>query len=298
MGNPNSSYSTAESLAKVNKGVIARLGHPLSIGELECALLKEYPREDAEEWDRMGLIVGDPLMLVSRVLVALDPTLDVIDTAIQAKATLVLTHHPVFLEPPVDFKPLSASSDLAGTIISRAMSQGISLMNIHTALDCAPETQKLLPSLLSLDPVSTLKPLQGRPGKGYGALCTSPSGESFRLDHLAARCLSVFGALPRVWGSPSSIVSSIAVVNGSGGFAVEECLKRHADCLICGELHYHQALNACQKGLAIIELGHDVSELPLSALLAQAAIRAGIQPKDILIFEQSPHWFTPDATRA
>lgn len=298
MANPNSTYSTAESLAKVNKGVIARRGHPLSIGELECALLKEYPREDAEEWDRMGLVVGDPSALVSRMLVALDPTMDVIDTAVQANASLVLTHHPVFLDPPVDFKPLNATSDLSGTIISRAIAHGISLMNIHTALDCAPEAQKVLPSLLNLDPVSILKPLVGKPDKGYGALCASPADESFRLDHLAARCLSVFGAIPRVWGSPNDLVSSIAIVNGSGGFVIEECLKRHADCLICGELHYHQALDAHQKGLAIIELGHDVSELPLTALLAQASIRAGIQPKDILIFEQSPHWFTPDATRA
>lgn len=298
MEEANNSYSSAESLAKVNGGVIAKLEHPLSIGELECALLEKYPRDAAEKWDRTGLIVGDPAALVSRILIALDPTLAVIDTAQQAEATLVLTHHPVFLDAPTEFLPLSSSSQLAGTIVARALSQGIALMNFHTALDSSFEAQRMLPSLLNLKINGCLHPLPAQAGKGYGAICCSQTGEAFRLDHLAARCVSVFGSMPRVWGSPSATVSTIAVVNGSAGSVVDDCFMHHADCLICGEIHYHQALDAIQKGLTLIEVGHDVSEIPLTALLAQAVMQIGVSPQNVLVYDQAPYWFVPDATRA
>ena len=32
----------------------------MTIGELEQQLLTLYPREDAEAWDKTGLILGDP----------------------------------------------------------------------------------------------------------------------------------------------------------------------------------------------------------------------------------------------
>ena len=67
--------------------------------------------------------------------------------------------------------------------------------------------------------------------------------------------------------------------------------------MICGEVKYHDALDAAESGLCIIELGHDVSELPLCALLASEARAAGITESSLTVINQSKNWYTPETTR-
>ena len=85
----------SSNLAKVDVGGISKQVKPLSIGELELALLARWPQEDAFDWDNTGLLVGDPAQTVSGVAVALDPTGDAIEPAAKMGANVLLTHHPV-----------------------------------------------------------------------------------------------------------------------------------------------------------------------------------------------------------
>ena len=50
-------------------------------GELEAALYELAPRELAQSWDNVGLLVGDPDQQVESVLIALDITQAVVDEA-------------------------------------------------------------------------------------------------------------------------------------------------------------------------------------------------------------------------
>ena len=285
-------------LAKVASGDIAKQAKPLTVGQLELALLAQFPREDAEEWDRMGLLVGDPATLVSGIAVALDVTRDAIDAAARAGANVLLTHHPVFLDPPAAFSPSYAVTPAPGVNVYAAIAKGVALVNVHTALDAGIAASRLLPNMLSLDAGCVLAPLASDERKGYGRLCSVKADDKpFKLAHLAARCTSVFGRAPRVWGDLSRPIERIATANGAAGDVVEAALAADADCLVCGELKYHAALDATQAGLTIVELGHDVSELPLCALLAQAAIDAGCPSEQVLILDQSENWSLPDATR-
>lgn len=289
---------SAAELAKVNGGAISKQQAPLAIGQLEHRLLERFPRGDAEPWDRMGLIAGDPARLVTGVVVALDPTLDAVAAAREAGADVLLTHHPVFLEPPAVFSPSGGPAPLAGAVLWEAISQDVALMNLHTALDASEEASRLLPSLLSLEPERVLLPREDGSRKGYGQVCAVRNGDRpLRLEQLAARCVSVFGSVPRVWGAPGEVIDTVAVANGAAGEAAETCIAQGIPCLICGEIRYHNALEASQRGLGIIELGHDVSELPLCALLAQAAIEAGVPKGKVSIFDQAGNWTVPDAQR-
>lgn len=289
---------SAAELAKVNGGVISKQQVPLGIGQLEHGLLKRFPPADAEPWDRMGLIAGDPAQLVTGVMVALDPTLDAVAAAREAGANVLLTHHPVFLEPPAVFSPPAGPAPMAGAVVWEAIAQGVALMNVHTALDASEEASRLLPSLLSLDPERVLLPRQEGSRKGYGQVCSVRDADRpLRLEQLAARCVSVFGSTPRVWGAPGEVIDTVAVANGAAGDAAEVCIAEGVPCLICGEIRYHSSLDAAQRGLCIIELGHDVSELPLCALLAQAAVEAGVPKGEVTIFDQAGNWTVPDAQR-
>lgn len=285
-------------LTKVGTGTISKQGTALTVGKLERALLARFPRADAEEWDRMGLLVGDPSALVTGVAVALDPTGEAIRETRAIGANVLLTHHPAFLEPPVTISPSREVAGTAGANVYAAVAAGVALVNVHTALDASHEVTELFASLLNVDFEQILVASADDPTKGYGRLCSVRQGDApFDLGHLAARCTSVFGRPPRVWGDSAAVVRSVAIANGSAGDVVDACLSQHVDCLVCGEIRYHAALDAAQAGLCIVELGHDASELPLTALLASAAVAAGVPSDLVSIVDQSRNWSTPESTR-
>ena len=60
---------------------------------------------------------------------------------------------------------------------------------------------------------------------------------------------------------------------------------------------YHDALELSAAGLSVIELGHDVSELPLVAVLAEALLRVGVPDDRMVAIDQSANWAYPEAIR-
>ena len=92
-------------LSKRASGPLSKKERTLSVGALEAALFRAFPKEDVEDWDRAGLTVGDPSRQVTRVAVALDPTVAAIHEAASRGANVLVTHHPAFLDPPSEFKP-------------------------------------------------------------------------------------------------------------------------------------------------------------------------------------------------
>lgn len=68
-------------------------GEP-TLGQVLLAVEELWPESLAEDWDEVGLVVGRPTVPVTKVLFAVDPTLAVIDEAIEWGAGLLITHHP------------------------------------------------------------------------------------------------------------------------------------------------------------------------------------------------------------
>ena len=270
----------------------------LTVRMLEHELSSAFLPDDAEPWDRTGLVVGDPSQGVEAVAVALDPTVYAVRAARDLGCNVLVTHHPPFIDPPDQFAPLGSGSCGAQLAIWQAIRDNVALMCYHTALDANPAAHKVLPSMLGLLFERVLEPRGFDPDKGYGQVCVPAQADApMSLEQLAARCMAVFGRLPRVWGSPSAKMGRIVTATGSGGSLIQRCLDAGCDCLVCGEVRYHDALHAAEAGLAIIELGHDVSELPLCAVIAAALEACGLQKSLIKLVDQSGNWWTPEATR-
>ncbi len=284
------------SLVRIPSGTLAAQQAQLSIGQLERALLERFPASDAEDWDRTGLLVGDPARLVSGVACALDPTVAAIEAAAGAGANVLLTHHPAFLTPPTSFQPGASVAENPGAGVFRAIELGVALMNFHTALDVSHEAQAMLPGMLGLTCRGVVEPIASDVTKGYGQLC-SLEGETLTLAQLAARCTSVFGRAPRVWGNLFRDMKRIVTCTGAAGPTVRKSFEAHADCLIAGEVKYHDALDFSAAGLCIIELGHDTSELPFAGVLAAAARDAGVPADGVVIVGQNDNWANPETMR-
>jgi dinuclear metal center YbgI/SA1388 family protein len=92
-----------------------------------------YPPALAEDWDNVGLQVGDPRAQVSKVLVCLDPTELALQAAVAQGAEALLCHHPLIFKPLRNLTP----GDETGRILFAAVQQKIAIAAVHTNLDRA-----------------------------------------------------------------------------------------------------------------------------------------------------------------
>jgi len=67
----------------------------------------------------------------------------------------------------------------------------------------------------------------------------------------------------RIAGDFKRKVRKIAIANGSGGSFVQKALFKGADLYITGDIDYHAVLDAQEGGMAVLELGHFISEFPM-----------------------------------
>ncbi|HEY6839181.1 MAG TPA: Nif3-like dinuclear metal center hexameric protein [Geobacteraceae bacterium] len=103
------------------------------VSDIAGIINKMAPPRFAEEWDNVGLQVGDAASPVDRIMVALDPTLGAVAAATDAQCQLLLTHHPLI------FSPLKrvVASDAVGAAVTRAIRHGLAVFSLHTNYDMA-----------------------------------------------------------------------------------------------------------------------------------------------------------------
>ena len=253
----------------------------MNISELEQLLLARFPAEDAESWDRPGLLVGNPRDEVLAVACALDPTPQAIRRAAAAGANVLVTHHPAFLDAPARMTPEATTSSQAGAAVFEAARLGVSLIAMHTNLDRNEAALDLQASLLYLVRMGRLVEPDG-----YGALLDAGG---MTLDELAKRVAAAYGCTPTVWGEDSRKLGVVAVCSGSLGSLGEVARMRGVDCVIAGEAGYHRLLELGCAGVAAILVGHDASERPYAGLLADT-IRAGAPDTRIQILDEGLRW--------
>ncbi len=107
---------------------------PARIQDLIGLVNALYPPSFAENWDNVGLQVGDPAALLSRVLICLDPSEKALASAQAAGAEAVLAHHPLIFQPLKNVTPGSET----GRLVLAAVRAGIAFISVHTNLDRAP----------------------------------------------------------------------------------------------------------------------------------------------------------------
>lgn len=124
-----------------------------TIGSLVSSLLRRFPAEWAEEWDNVGLVIGDATRKVTCVLVTLDATAEAVQRAVSSGANVLITHHPPFLEPQA--APARCPGP-AGTL-EAAVRAEVAVISLHTNLDRSPEGATALPAALGFTVLDALE---------------------------------------------------------------------------------------------------------------------------------------------
>ncbi len=208
--------------------------------------------------DNVGLLVGSSDSVVSRVLVSLDVDEYVVKEAIEKKADLIVSHHPVM------FRPIQklTDSDPQTRAIKLMAEHGISLISAHTNLDSVSGgLNDLLASTLGITNTTVIEPRGEYNGStyGFGRVGEVPDGTT--LSHMLSKCISSLSAPGvRYIGDGCRPVRTVAVNCGSGADVIDWCIENGVDLLVTGDVKYTLARMAYEAGLSVIDAGHYETE--------------------------------------
>lgn len=241
------------------------------VSEICKVLFDAAPEYMKMDWDNVGLMCGRREAQVTRVLVALDATQRVLKEAKAAGCELVVSHHPMIFggtQVVTDETP-------TGRSLLYAIENGISVISMHTNLDCAPGgVNDVLAQTLGLAEVSVMEPA-GRDAQGreYGLIRTGTVEETSLADFAAfvKRKLGCEGLRYADGGRP---VHMVAVGGGACGSELQSVMAHGCDTLVTADLRYHDFADAPYWGINLIDAGHFETENPvctrLEAILTQA----------------------------
>lgn len=254
-----------------------------------CEFLEtRLPLDLAESWDNVGLLLGDRDAAASKIMTCLTLTPAACEEAVERKANLVVTHHPL------PFRPLKSitTDDTTGKLLWRLAGAGVSVFSPHTAFDSAATgINQQIAEAMWLDSVQPIVPAESaEPGLGAGrrgSLKKPVSSLNF-----AASLKSVFKTqVVRYAGPPNHRCIQVGIACGSGGSFLQAARLAGCDSLVTGEATFHSCLEAECLGIGLFLVGHYQSErfaleklaLTLQAEFAGCEVWASQNESDPLI---------------
>jgi dinuclear metal center YbgI/SA1388 family protein len=355
------------------------------IQDLVGLVHKLYAPELAEDWDNVGLQVGDPSLPLERVMVALDPCLEAVHAARDAGAQALVTHHPLLFRPIKRLTP----DDAVGKVLWSAVCDGVAIISAHTNMDSAVDgLNHWLAQKLGVEQSLPLQSVAGdflklvvfvpvgheeavaealfsagggqigaydqcsfrvrgegsfRPGSGtrpyIGTVGEREKTEEIRLETILPKRKLVralekmqkahpyeevaYDLLPlqnqvpgaglgrigtldqemtlgdfadrvkvslgcdhlRLTGSDGQSVRKVALCGGSGAFLLQTAHRQGADVLVTGDVKYHDARQAEDLGIALIDAGHFATEQLMIEQVTKSLQAAARQLKWGVAFE-------------
>lgn len=217
------------------------------------------PKDLAESYDNVGLLVGDPEAKAETVLVGLELTDDLLEMGIREKVSLIVVHHPLIFRP---LKAIVAGDPVSNRVMS-LIKHDIGLYAAHTNLDATTGgLNDYVASLLGieLDLAESDEPRIVRTG----------SIDATDLLSFAKRVKEILNLETiRYVGDEKQSINRVGLCTGSGMSFYNEAVSGKVDAYITGDLKYHEAMMALDFGVPVIDASHFGSEIIVKDLLHQ-----------------------------
>lgn len=238
-------------------------------------LAGKAPVNMALGFDNVGHLVGRGDRKVSRILVALDITDEVIMEAASLGAELIVSHHPLFFE----LKGLTDAVWTEARALTLAENR-IAAICMHTNLDAAQGGVN--DALMAALGAKATEMLDDETAIGrVGILPKAMSMEEF-LPHVKDT-LNANGLRYHNAGRP---VHHIAVCGGSGGGDIPLALAKGCDTYITADIKYDPFLEAKHFGLNLIDADHFCTE---NVVVPSLKDWLSEEFKDVEVFISSVH---------
>ena len=227
--------------------------------------LREYaPPALAEEWDNVGLLLGDPADEVQSVLTCLTLSPNVAEEAIAAKCQLVVSHHPILFRP---VQRLTAETS-EGRMLLSLIRAGVSVYSPHTSYDSAVNgINSQLARLFDLYDLLPLRELSTSIlGVGRFGYLRSPMTLSELIELTKpALCVSTLQYV----GNLDRRITKLGIACGSAAEFLRDAAQHGCEALLTGEARFHSCLEAEASNIALILPGHYATERPAMEHLAE-----------------------------
>lgn len=213
------------------------------------------PFNTAEEYDNVGILVGSPQQKVSRAVVTLDITTEVVEEAISVGAELVISHHPII------FNPLKRIQE--GSAVYKLVQSGISAICAHTNLDKSPVfgVNTALANAMGLKDCKV--------SDNNDILFTAVTDGTVMSDSLAVLIKEKLACGGIAYTERDGLIEKVGLCSGAGGSEIYSAAAEGCDAFITGEMKHHEIIFANDNNIAVYILGHYKSEDVVTAPLAK-----------------------------
>ena len=222
------------------------------LGDLIEHLQKVAPEDFAQDWDNVGLLVGDRKQEIKKIFIALDADEAAIAQAKAVGAQLLLTHHPLIFSP---LKKINCDYFISARVVELLRSQ-MSYYAMHTNFDAA-KMSELAAERMGLTVEAPLADIFTRDGKDYGIGVVGSLKEPEAIAGLCAVVKEAFGLdAVKLFRAETGPISRVAICPGSGKSTIADAVASGAQVLITGDIDHHSGIDAVAQGLSIIDAGH------------------------------------------
>lgn len=206
------------------------------------------PWDTQETWDNSGLLVGSIENKVEDIFTSLEASIEVVLEC--TKNSLLITHHPLI------FKPLRTidTAKYPGNIIDILIKNNITLISIHTNFDLSHLNKSFTEDILGF-----------KESKKDGIVSIVNYNNS--INELCKYIRSRLPESPIKISKAKETINNIGIICGAG---ISTCNNiENVDCIITGDIKYHDAITFLHNNISIIDVGHYDSEKHFPNLLAK-----------------------------
>lgn len=218
----------------------------MTLGDIYNILNTLSPFALQESWDNSGLLVGDKHSKIHQIYLSLEATKEIAQKI--AESSLLITHHPLIFNPlhnlNFEYYP--------NNILQILLQKNISLIAMHTNFDSSHLNEYFTKEILGFD-----KYIKDN------CVCFVESNTKFAtlLKHIKTR-------MPHTmlkFVQSNEYIKNIAIICGAGLGALGEF--KNIDCIITGDIKYHDAMKCKSLGISLIDIGHYDSECNFPKIL-------------------------------
>lgn len=237
-----------------------------TVGEFYQFLDEKAPFHTQMSFDNAGLLVGEREQEVSKLLISLDITEEVVEEALACGCQLIISHHPVIFHP---LRALTEESP-TGRILLKLARGHISAICAHTNLDLAAGgVNDALATTLGLTGVGPLcQDGVDSEGAPYGIGRVGMAAGEQSAAEFAASVKETLGANGVRYVDAGKTVRRVAVGGGACADLMERALAHACDTFVTADVKYNGFLDAKAMGINLIDAGHFPTENVVCPVLA------------------------------
>lgn len=220
----------------------------LNVKAVVDVLEKLVPPDIQEEWDNSGIQIGFQDKPVNKILTCLEIDKRVVDEAKTADVDMIISHHPLIFSGIKSFQ----DTDYKDSMIMDIISSGISVYSCHTPFDKVKGgNNDVIMKKLGLCSIDSLN------GDDIGRTGEFKTPITFKkaIEMVATELEMSIRQLKAV-GEPETMITKVGCCTGAGADLINMACEDGCQMFITGDVKYHEAQDAMQAGICVLDAGH------------------------------------------